>query len=86
MPFFINPSTCLIGPTFSTEMNYQVTEIEFDFDDAVDEELTPEDEKELYDEIIGSFWEAVDGDDLVEEITAATGWCIKSIDYRHILN
>ena len=44
------------------------------------------DEKELYDEIIGSFWEAVDGDDLVEEITAATGWCIKSIDYRHILN
>ena len=86
MPFFINPSTCLIGPTFSTEMNYQVTEIEFDFDDAVDEELTPEHEKELYDEIIGSFWEAVDGDDLVEEITAATGWCIKSIDYRHILN
>jgi hypothetical protein len=87
MPFFINPSTCLIGPTFSTEMNYQVTEIEFDLDcDAADEELTPEDEKELYDEIIGSFWEAVDGDDLVEEITAATGWCIKSIDYRHILN
>ena len=87
MPFFINPSTCLIGPTFSTEMNYQVTNIEFDLDcDAADEELTPEDEKELYDEIIGSFWEAVDGDDLVEEITAATGWCIKSIDYRHILN
>jgi len=87
MPFFINPSTCLIGPTFSTEMNYQVTEIEFDLDcDAADEELTPEDEKELYDEIIGSFWEAIDGDDLVEEITAATGWCIKSIDYRHILN
>ena len=87
MPFFINPSTCPLGPTFSTEMNYQVTNIEFDLDcDAADEELTPEDEKELYDEIIGSFWEAVDGDDLVEEITAATGWCIKSIDYRHILN
>ena len=67
------------------EMNYQVTEIEFDFDDAVDEELTPEDEKELYDEIIGSFWEADDEDDLVEEITSATGWCIKSIDYRHVL-
>ena len=68
-------------------MNYQVTDIEFDLDcDAADEELTPEDEKELYDEIIGSFWEAIDGDDLVEEITAATGWCIKSIDYRHVLN
>lgn len=28
----------------------------------------------------------VDEDDLVEEITSATGWCIKSIDYRHVLN
>jgi len=105
MPFFINPSTCLIGPTFSTddycnpwfvnhslvlcpqmEMNYQVTEIEFDFDDAADEELTEQDRIDLYDDYIGTFWEADDGDDLVEEITAASGWCIKSIDYRHILN
>ena len=33
-----------------------------------------------------SFWEADDEEDLVEEITCATGWCIKSIDYRHILS
>jgi len=67
-------------------MTFQVTQIEFDLDcDAADEELTPEYEKELYDEILGSFWEAIDGDDLVEEITSATGWCIKSIDYRHVL-
>ena len=26
-------------------------------------------------------WEADDEDDLIEEITASTGWCIKSIDY-----
>jgi len=69
-----------------TKMQFQVTEIEFDLDcDAADEELTPEDEKELYDEILGSFWEADDGDDLVEEITSAYGWCIKTIDYRIIL-
>jgi hypothetical protein len=67
-------------------MTFQVTQIEFDLDDAIDEELTPEDEKELYEEVLGSFWEAIDGDDLIEEITAATGWCIKSIDYRHVLN
>jgi len=63
-------------------MNYQVTEIEFDFSDSVLEETVSEDYKnELYDELIGSFWEADDEDDLVEEITAAYGWCIKSLDY-----
>ena len=68
-------------------MMYQVTAIEFDLDcDSADEELTPQDEQDLYDDYIGTFWEAIDGDDLVEEITAASGWCIKSIDYRHILN
>ncbi len=30
-------------------------------------------------------WEASDEDDLIEEITSASGWCIKSIDYRHVL-
>ena len=30
-------------------------------------------------------WDADDEDDLIEEITCAAGWCIKSIDYRHIL-
>ena len=32
-----------------------------------------------------TIWEAVDEEDLIEEITSATGWCIKSIDYRHVL-
>ena len=68
-------------------MQFQITEIEFDLDcDSADEELTPQDEQDLYDDYIGTIWEADDGDDLVEEITAAAGWCIKSIDYRHILN
>ena len=26
-------------------------------------------------------WEADDEDDLIEEVTANSGWCIKSIDY-----
>ena len=30
--------------------------------------------------------EGDDEDDLVEEITCAYGWCIKSLDYRHILS
>ena len=68
-------------------MNYQVTEIEFDFSDSFYEEtITEEYKSEIYDEVIGSMWEADDGDDLIEEITSAYGWCIKSIDYRLTLN
>ena len=66
------------------KMQFQVTQIEFDFDDAFQEHDLTYCYK-LVDETIGTIWEAIDGDDLVEEITAATGWCIKSIDYRHVL-
>ena len=66
-------------------MQFQITEIEFDFDDAL-HPMTEVEMSEVYEEYIGTIWEADDGDDLVEEITAAAGWCIKSIDYRHILN
>jgi len=66
-------------------MTFQVTDIEFDTSDSV-YESTVEDIQDLYDDYIGTFWEAEDGDDLVEEITAASGYCIKSIDYRHVLH
>ena len=68
-------------------MQFQVTEIEFDFtDDLDDEALDVETQDEIYDETIGQIWEADDEDDLIEEITCTTGWCIKSIDYRIILS
>jgi len=67
-------------------MIFQVTEIEFDFTtDDGEYELQPSKQEAIIDETIGQIWEADDEDDLVEEITAATGWCIKSINYRHIL-
>ena len=72
-------------------MNYYVNDIEFDFDD--DEENTvcnsdvetffiasEVDRKEVTDRHLG-VWEADDEDDLIEEITTSSGWCIKSIDY-----
>ena len=65
------------------KMQFQVTEIFFDVDD---DDFTLEEYNELVQETVGHIWEANDEDDLVEEITSATGWCIKSIDYRHILN
>ncbi len=63
-------------------MKFNVREVEFDFDDDYAEEskLTFEEEIELRDLALG-IWDADDEDDLIEEITAASGWCIKSIDY-----
>ena len=67
-------------------MKFQVTEIDFDFDDAYLDELDDSYKQQITEETIGQIWEADDEDDLVEEITCATGWCIKSIDYRRILS
>ena len=64
-------------------MKYNVTDIEFDFDDGNDGEsysLTYDEQIEIRDLALG-VWEADDEDDLIEEITSSTGWCIKSIDY-----
>jgi hypothetical protein len=67
-------------------MQFRVTDIDLDFDDAMsDEEITTQDQKEIVDEVMATTWEAVDADDLVEEITAATGWCVNSIDYCYVL-
>ena len=65
------------------EPKFNVTDIEFDFDDGNDGEsypLTFEEEIAIRDSALG-VWEADNEDDLIEEITAASGWCIKSIDY-----
>ena len=64
-------------------MQFQITEITFDFEDD-NLELTPSAQLEIYEDYVGTFWEADDEDDLVEEITCAAGFCIKSIDYRHV--
>ncbi len=65
-------------------MKYNVTDIEFDFDDGIkldDSKLTFDEEIEVRDLALG-VWEANDEDDLLDEITAATGWLISNIDYE----
>ena len=66
-------------------MPYQITEIEFDFE-SDGEPLSPGLQEDLICDVRTTIWEADDEEDLVEEITCATGWCIKSIDYRHVLS
>ena len=66
-------------------MKFNVTEVEFDFHDMYSNYdftcLSFDEEIELRDLALG-VWEADDEDDLIEEITTAAGWCIKSIDYE----
>jgi len=73
-------------------MKYRITEIEFDFTDDIgdgdtmDDFLTDGYKRDVVDETMSTTWEADDADDLVEEITCATGWCVKSVDYCYVLS
>ena len=60
-------------------MKYLVKDVEFDFSDSQGE-LDEWEQDQIVKNNIG-VWEADDEDDLIDEITTGTGWCIKSIDY-----
>jgi len=60
-------------------MKYLVNAIEFDFSDSQGE-LDEWEQEQIVKNNIG-VWDADDEDDLIDEITTGTGWCIKSIDY-----
>ena len=74
-------------------MRFNVTYIEFDLDDDYEiyESLSSKDKflnkEQLRDELECSalgIWDTRDEDDLIEQITELSGWCIKSIDYKSI--
>ena len=58
-------------------MKYNVTDIEFDFDDE-SYPLTFDEEIAIRDSALG-VWEADNEDDMIDEITAATGYLINNI-------
>jgi hypothetical protein len=68
-------------------MQFQVTAIEFDFssEDPTWGDVDPDYQKEVAEEAKGQIWTVDDEEDLVEEVTTAYGWCVNSIDYRHVL-
>ena len=69
-------------------MKFNVTYIEFDLDD--DYEVSKDeflDKEQLRDELESpalGICDTLDEDDLIEQITELSGWCIKSIDYEII--
>ena len=65
-------------------MKYNVTDIEFDFDDGIkldDSKLTFDEEIAVRDLALGVY-EADNDDDLLDEITATTGYGIVNIYYE----
>ena len=70
-------------------MKYHITDITFDCS-LDDEDWTPKDQEETEEMLprayIGTIWDADDEEDLIEELSCASGWCIKSLDYNFILS
>lgn len=65
-------------------MKFLVTDITFDFDDGQGT-LSAGLQEDLICDVRSTIWEANNKEDLIKEITCATGWCVKSIDYRYVL-
>ena len=64
-------------------MKFYVSDIEFDFNTDMPDYYSVsyyDQQLIIYDNL--GVWEADDEDDLVEEITANAGWCIKSLNYE----
>ena len=64
-------------------MKFLVTDIEFDFNTDMPDyySVSFDDQESIINDNLG-VWDAEDEDDLIEEVTANAGWCIKSIDYE----
>ena len=64
-------------------MKFLVTDIEFDFNTDMPDyySVSFDDQESIINDNLG-VWDAEDEDDLLEEITANAGWCIKSINYE----
>ena len=62
-------------------MKFYVSDIEFDFNTDMPDyySVSHDDQQLIINDNLG-VWEADDEDDLVEEITANSGWCIKSLN------
>lgn len=65
-------------------MKYKVNDVQFDFNDDFGE-LPYDEQVAVIKNVLEEPWEANDEEDLVEEITSSTGWCIKTIDYEPIM-
>ena len=64
-------------------MKFLVTDIEFDFNTDMPDyySVSFDDQQSIVNDNLG-VWEADNEDDMIDEITAASGWLIKNIYYE----
>ena len=66
-------------------MKFQITDIEFDLTEDCDEYI---DTEMLQDQLQRAYtktsWDVDDYDDLLDQISNKSGWCINSIQYEEI--
>jgi len=60
-----------------------VEKIEFDFDDATDEQISQEEKDFITNNALG-VWSVDDEEELVDSISDKTGWRVKSIGVKSI--
>lgn len=67
-------------------MQFQITGLVIDWQDDYNyiQPISSTERVRITEEIIGSIWDADDEDDLVEELIAAHGWSIESLDCIHV--
>ncbi len=61
-------------------MLFQVTDIEFDFEDSSGE-LPYDEQVAVAKSVIGEVFEVESEDELADLISDETGWCVKSLNY-----
>lgn len=63
-------------------MKYQVTQIDFDLTEDCGEDIDTEMlQEQLHFAYTKTSWDADDHDDLLDQISNKSGWCINSIQY-----
>jgi hypothetical protein len=65
-------------------MQFKILDIAFDFDEDYD--ITLDDCVYINSIYIDTVWDAEDDDDLVDQITNESGWCIEGISFVNISN
>lgn len=63
---------------------FRVYEIEFDFDDGDEFDLSDEERKSVVSEVVNRKWYPEDEEGLPDLISDQVGWCIKSLKYDRV--
>jgi hypothetical protein len=65
-------------------MIFKITQIEFDFDDAIYEDVTEEEQNEIINDTTSYLWDSPTEEELVDIISDNTGWTVINLQYEKV--